>query len=292
MDEKRCRLEMPQLAMGGLSEFWLLKEIGRRHWEHVFAHLGVSPTEFCHSDGSRIYPTFARIRFSASKPLRRFQENELLDIASVRFKRAAGYSFSEFEIKSAESHLITTEALSIDARRRGKGNGLARTASQQPPQELLAEPLWVEFDQAKREFAASRDTTGLNGGRKRVHEYIHEINPYYEVNGVNLLYFAAHPIIANLAERDLAKRNHAEYTNWAFTYSTVSCDVFFFRNCNLTDRVRCRIEYSDLDDASWLDQGAVVSRVALHRASDGKLMSVVQTRKEVTQADGGSIAER
>jgi probable biosynthetic protein (TIGR04098 family) len=276
--DKRFRFEMPHLAAGGLSESWLLMESGRMHWERIFGDMGIRPTEFRDHDGARIYPTFARIAWDASKPLRGFREDDNAEILSLRYKRAGGYSVSAFRLVSG-SDFINVRALSIDAKKvENRGNRLKRVASEGPPARLKDEPLILDFARSKESAVLERQSREHE--RRWLHKYTHAINPFYEVNGVNLLYFAAHPIIANLAERDYALKSKLSRSDLAFTHSTVACEVSFFRNCEVTDGVLCGVEQSTLDDPEWREKAPCESIVRLYRSSDRKLMSIVRTRKE------------
>lgn len=279
LDGAFYRLEMPQLSVAGLSEFWLLKEIGRVHWHWLFARLGIRPVDYLGCDGGRIYPTFARIRFQASQPLARFGEGDVLVLERIGFERYGGHSLSRFRFRSA-SAWITVQALSIDARRTGRGNQLARVHSEPLPAALGADPFVRGFEDGRRTARqALAPPEPQAGGAPEAADYVHRINPFAEVNGVNLLYFAAQPIIANLAERETAGRRAPGAGDVAFTHSTDCCDVSFFRNCDVADRVWCRIQSITLDSASWRKDHPLASAVALRRMSDGKLMSVVHTHK-------------
>jgi probable biosynthetic protein (TIGR04098 family) len=44
---------MPQLAYTGLSENWLIKECGHRHWEALAGDAGRSAPDFVDEDGSK-----------------------------------------------------------------------------------------------------------------------------------------------------------------------------------------------------------------------------------------------
>ena len=275
---RRLRFEMPHLAAGGLSESWLLMESGRMHWERIFGDMGIRPTEFRDHDGARIYPTLARIAWEASKPLRSFKEDDDAEILPLRYERSDGYSFSAVRVMSG-SDFIDVRAFSIDAKKvENKGNQLKRVAGAGIPDRLKDEPLILDFARSKESAVRGHQLPEHDGGR--LHNYTHAINPFYEVNGVNLLYFAAHPIIANLAERDYSLRRKPSSSDVAFTHSTVACEVSFFRNCEVTDQVQCVVQQSSLEDPEWGEKDPCISIVRLYRTSDRKLMSIVHTRKE------------
>jgi probable biosynthetic protein (TIGR04098 family) len=268
---------MPHLAIGGLSESWLLMELGRLHWEHIFDQLDLRPAELIDSDGARIYPTLAAIEWRATTPLSSFREDSVVEICRQSFERSDGYSLSELELRS-EKGTIGLQAFSIDAKKAGKtGKQLRRVAAPTVPASIESHPLARTYQESRQRVALAGvlEVTVPESG----YEYRHEINPYYEVNGVNLLYFAAHPTIGNLAERALAKRCTAGRLDLAFTHSAISCETAFFRNCDVKDSVICRIDESSLFDPNWQPTEPTRSTVRLYRASDRKLMSIVRSRR-------------
>lgn len=62
----RYRAGMPQLSFTGLSENWLLKECGHRHWEALAAHAGYATPDFSDDQGGRSYAAFTAIRLQAN----------------------------------------------------------------------------------------------------------------------------------------------------------------------------------------------------------------------------------
>ena len=53
---------MPQLSYGGLSENWLLKECGDRHWWNLAGQLGFANPNFHDALGNRLYAAFTAVR--------------------------------------------------------------------------------------------------------------------------------------------------------------------------------------------------------------------------------------
>jgi len=69
-----------------------------------------------------------------------------------------------------------------------------------------------------------------------IFEVIYELNPYYDLNGVGLLYFAAYPTISDYCESKYFN-NLAKIRRWENEYFTISRDIFYFANCNIEDRI-------------------------------------------------------
>ena len=61
-------LGMPQLCQGGLSETWLLKDIGHRHWTMLAAALGQSLPEFEDAQGAAVHAAFNAVAVRQGRP--------------------------------------------------------------------------------------------------------------------------------------------------------------------------------------------------------------------------------
>ena len=94
-------LNMPQMAVGGLSESWLFKELGDIHWTVLARALGQPTRLLSDSAGDRIYATFTRIQLRSSCALGLYEENERIDIDSGMSRYGAGLYFSEATVNGA-----------------------------------------------------------------------------------------------------------------------------------------------------------------------------------------------
>src|SRR5690348_4591675 len=83
----QVRIGMPQMAVRGLSENWLFKFCGDRHWNEIASRYGVDPDNFKTPAGDRIYPSFVAIRARYATPLAMIEENQTIafDIELDRF---------------------------------------------------------------------------------------------------------------------------------------------------------------------------------------------------------------
>ncbi len=97
----------------------------------------------------------------------------------------------------------------------------------------------AEYREARKGAMAELELAGeifkINDDVVSEEEYA--INPYQDFNGVNLLYFAAYPLIHDICERRFvhAKAQERVKNDWALEASTVARDVFYFANCNMSD---------------------------------------------------------
>ncbi len=87
-------LGMPHLAIGGISETWLLKELGHRHWQMLAKAAGRSVPDFQDSDGRAVYAAFNAVSLR-NLDLAAARENDPLEIASelMRLSRTQFRSF-------------------------------------------------------------------------------------------------------------------------------------------------------------------------------------------------------
>ncbi len=251
-------IHLPQTDAMGLSENWLFKHCGERHWDSLCAALGIGGVEserMQDKNGKRLYPTFVAIRARYSQPLAAVRMDELFNtkISLAHFGRSFFQSLSTFENDRASFAL---EMLTTFVRRDQEGhNGLRQslptlhpnrhaTALTTPP------PLLKRSQSLRRGEMTSYDFLGhqfpLQGpGLEITAEY--EPSPYIDFNGAGLLYFAAYPTIADTLERQLINRHGLtkRTPDWALLTSTVGRDIYYHRNLNLGEKLIARLKRFD-----------------------------------------------
>ncbi|MEM0940976.1 MAG: hypothetical protein AAGI25_14490, partial [Bacteroidota bacterium] len=79
--KREYKLNLPQLLWGGLSENWLLKELGDIHWQQIADALGVASGDITDAQGTRLLASFVRVRWSGAN-LGSFHENEAITFES------------------------------------------------------------------------------------------------------------------------------------------------------------------------------------------------------------------
>src|SRR5947207_15582255 len=87
---RQFSIGMPQMAVGCLSENWLLKELGSLHWDRLCASLNANSQSLKDSQGRRLYATFVRVRLDLDDNLAAFREGDelRLSIEMNRFGRS------------------------------------------------------------------------------------------------------------------------------------------------------------------------------------------------------------
>ncbi|AEW95937.1 MULTISPECIES: beta-ketoacyl synthase N-terminal-like domain-containing protein [Streptomycetaceae] len=288
MGFREVRLALPQMAVGGLSENWLFKEIGDFHWELLAEHFGRPVTELTDPSGDRALPVFVRIRVSAGQPLSAFREGDRLRLAGELARVDDGAYVSDVECRSGGA-VLTARLMTVFAKPAAAGALVpVRPAAPEGTAVPAADAGQAEFH---REFMAARradparplpDGDGGPGGGEPLFTHTYRLNPYYDLNGAGLLYFASYPHIHDHCERlhlrrALAAAGVAEGTaEWARAAATAERDVVYLGNCGPDDAVVFRL------DAARAEGTRLRLTATLLRESDGAPLARVRTVKEVT----------
>ena len=94
----------------------------------------------------------------------------------------------------------------------------------------------------------------------------YSINPYYDINGVGLLYFASYPIISD--------KCFDEYYQQNYNLQTIYRDIFYFANCNSTEKIIFKLNSIEEID------NCIKTTVSLFRQSDNQILSRILTIKQ------------
>jgi hypothetical protein len=124
-----------------------------------------------------------------------------------------------------------------------------------------------------REFMESRTGNGVPRPEGVLDTGTYRLNPYHDLNGAGLLYFASYPHINDYCERgyfhELARAGSAVAgVEWAVDASTVFRDVLYLGNCGPDETVVCRLHSWRLTDDRRVRLESTLSResdVLLHR---------------------------
>lgn len=262
--ERSHLVGMPQMALNGLSESWLFKELGDMHWDLITTGLGTTSSQLVDGQGDRLYATFTRIRIVASRPLSNVRENDKLDFAGTISRCGAGIFLGGYEATTQETAISATVMSSFSKRgTAGRNTGLLRGQPDIPPScpipELESRPFFLQEYQNERKHARSEG----------IFNCTYRLNPYHDINGVGLLYFAAYPIISDMCE--LNYRDHGNA--WAAKTTTIERDIYYFANSDVDETIRYEVLADELSEESY----TITS--LLSRMSDGAPMAYIATRK-------------
>ncbi|MDZ5454712.1 Pnap_2097 family protein [Labrys sp. ZIDIC5] len=186
-------LGMPHLALNGLSETWLLKELGHRHWLMLAQMAGRSVPDFRDPAGAPVYAAFRSAEISAAA-FEKARENDILDIRSVlsRLSRTRTLSRHELRIGGEIIGLVTLTSVFVHRRSGSSNHSIARIEiADLPP-----------FDPAIRPYRAppvSSCNTAADYSRLKFTPC-----PSQDFNGAGFLYFTSFQAFADRAEWAMA----------------------------------------------------------------------------------------
>lgn len=268
-------LGMPQLSLSGLSESWLLKDLGHRHWMLLARLAGRAVPDFRDADGAPVYAAFCALSVKDAD-FAALGENDRLTIVSDISRVSRTQSASRHRLSVAGKPVGEVELVSAFVRRAsGGGNhSVARVA-------LDAFPPPV----APRMGGLASLAADLRAGRRTRHfgfdlhaaeaetSAAFEIDPCpaQDFNGAGFLYFSSFVGFVDRAEWHFDGRRAARATRAV----TLARDVFFHGNIDPGERLRVR----------WLatrrGEGRLVHRCLLERAGDGTRLAEAFTLRAV-----------
>ncbi len=271
-------IRMPQMANGALSENWLLKYLGDVHWLLLTKGLEQNSSQFRDEIGNRLYATFIRIRYSLSS-LKKFNENDSIAVTSSIEGFGSHTYISNIVGRSETNRIEATLMTTFSCREQGDNANMVKatpsTKTNKIPQ-LSQTPLFLNDYRLLRKnlleiYSCTYGTFTFDDEEVFSCEY--SVNPFYEINGVGLLYFASYPAISDKCSNDYFKEHHASI-NFCDEYHTVFRDVFYFANSNCSDTIIFRLN-------SIVQEESLLKTIgSLHRKSDNQMLAKIITVKE------------
>lgn len=265
------KIGMPHLSLTGLSENWLLKECGHRHWFLLARAAGTSVPDFRDAAGDQVYAVFRAVairnaRFDA------VEENEDLCFTSSlsRISRTQFASIHSLVCRGRKVGEIEMISSFVKRTVAGVNRSVARV-------ELNAFPFAGEAASSALADVSGGFWNGTWGQHRGFSqgqssprgELVVRPNPSLDFNGAGFLYFASFPTLADRAEWELLSPPS--------TLTTSEREVIYYGNIEPGDDVVVRINGlrgdPNSDFAHW---------VALHRrCDDAKLADIFTIRKRV-----------
>ncbi|MCW3465034.1 Pnap_2097 family protein [Chitinophaga nivalis] len=269
--ERVHKIGMPQMVLSGLSENWLIKEIGDYHWELIGNALNSNTAGIKDAEGRRVYATIIGIHIKTSYDLSYYKENDQLLMSGNLLRVGNNKNYSNIFIRSSD---IRAEVgiLSAFATKSNDSVILSRSV----PADIARIPRHYEpvelsdiYRQEKKKIL-QEEKTGV------VFETEYSINPYTDINGVNLLYFASYPLINDICEADFFNAR-LENATWPLESYLNERRVFYFGNCNHADKIIYRLHHYQVDPS-----GTVVTlESSLWRKQDNKCIASIHTVKKL-----------
>lgn len=196
---------MPHLGFGGLSETWLLKECGHRHWLLLAQAAGQRVPDFRDAKGAPVYAAFCGVSLSNAR-LDHVAENDTLVFTSSLARISATQFVSRHAIRIAEGWVAELELVSVFVKREVEGRN--RSVARVRPEGLPG----LDPGEVSRTSALA---AALRGGQWDTHmgfarRDARELSrmmlnpcPSQDFNGAHFLYFVAFQTFADRAEWSL-----------------------------------------------------------------------------------------
>jgi probable biosynthetic protein (TIGR04098 family) len=278
---RSLELNMPQMAIESLSENWLFKELGASHWALLCRGLHSTSASLQDEVGNRLYATFARIQIVGTASLAEFEENEQVTLKGTLSRYGNGMYFGEFSLSATNNPAKRFDArlLTSFSRRGDTGNkNLVKSSpcvTQNSIENLATVPQFIdEYRLVKKNASLDFEVNGVKFtiDDNVLFETVYELNPYYDLNGAGLLYFAAYPVISDLCE---ARYGNSIFDKgrWEQSFFMASRDIMYYANCDISDAVIYR-----LNAIKEIESGFMITS-SLYRKSDNMIMARVFTIK-------------
>lgn len=263
---------MPQLSSSGLSENWLLKECGHRHWLAIAQRQGQAVPEFRDAQGRKVYAAFTLVRISQAQ-LERVDEHDAFAIATQCHLAGRTQYYSQHTVQLQSQSVARVEMLSVFVLRAQAGNNrsIVRAVMATPQATAAPSGLATAAEAFVLRGRACRAQAG--SGQAEAHASVFTPCPHNDFNGADLLYFSSFQSMVDRAE-------------WAWMRSADATSrpaalrerkMVFYGNLDMGDAVHTGLHGELLNHHSTLCRG-----------SDGLRIAEVFTRKQA--AHTGAIA--
>lgn len=251
-------INMPQMAMSGLSESWLFKEVGDIHWAILASSLGVSSRSIVDQAGDRLYATFTRIMYKSNVALAEYCENDNLVLSAAMTRFGAGMFFSSIQGKSESGH-FGFEIMSSFSKFGEKSDNISLVKGQPSITANFIIPSVSPIPQFATDYREIRSSAMGDS----IFTTVYELVPNHDINGVGLLYFAAYPTIVDIC----LSRFFAPKKRW----SVIERDCCYFANTDPSDPIR-------FDLVQFDDRGGEATATASLTRPDGTRLALIRTR--------------
>lgn len=255
---------MPQLSSSGLSENWLLKECGHRHWLAIAQRQGQAVPEFRDAQGRKVYAAFTLVRVSQAQ-LERVEEHDAFTIATQCHPAGRTQYYSQHAVHLRSQQVARVEMLSVFVLRAQAGNNrsIVRAVMATPQATAAPSELAAAADAFVQRGRARRAAAGT--GQAEVHASACTPCPHNDFNGADLLYFSSFQSMVDRAEWGWIRSTDAASRPTALRER----EMVFYGNLDLGDAVHTSLHGELLHHHS-----------TLCRSSDGLRIAEVFTRKQ------------
>jgi probable biosynthetic protein (TIGR04099 family) len=267
-------LGMPQLCRGGLSETWLLKDIGHRHWTLLAYALGQTLPEFQDAQGASVHAAFNAVAVRKGD-FRAARANAALDVASD-LTRLSSTQFRSLHRLSVEGRMVAEiEVISTFVKRTVPGvNRSAASATPLGLPPLTGRAPLTGFAAEASVLRAERWDTHFGFKRsegKSSHELVIDPCPSQDFNGAGFLYCAMFQSFVDRAEWAFFRMTGHELV-------TRRRDVIYRRNIDVGDRIVVSLM------GVLRDERRLTHWCKLTREADDEALADIFTERELASA--------
>ncbi|WP_051340842.1 Pnap_2097 family protein [Azospirillum halopraeferens] len=270
---------MPQLGLHGLSEQWLLKECGHRHWLMLADLFGLPRPEFRDRDGNTLYATFTGLSLCDAHP-ERVAEHDTLRFDG-RIRRVTRTRFQSEQCITAGGVPVARMAMVSAFLRRavpGDNHSVERALPLRAAVEAPGPPAADSLAGLTHRFGRGRweEHGGFRrSDRRRLDAVRITPCPHSEFNGAGFLYFASFQGFVDRAEWAL-------FPDLSAGLVTAARDLFFYGNINPGDTLSvglCGVRDGEDGRSHWFE---------IRRGCDDALIADAFTRRRPCCGAGGA----
>ncbi|WP_038361162.1 Pnap_2097 family protein [Bosea sp. 117] len=265
--QDRLVLGMPHLSLGGLSETWLLKELGHRHWQLLAGMAGRAVPDFRDADGTPVYAAFCAVSIADAR-FDALREHDELAISSELARISRTQFASRHRLSCRGRPVGTVELSSVFVRRSepGRNRSIARIALDIFPAADPPEGFGAAATMAAKMRGAWSEHFGFDrAGAGDATRLVINPCPSQDFNGADFLYFAAFQAFVDRAEWELLAPLQPR--------STSARDIVYHGNVEIGDRIVVELK------AQRAERDGLSHWCQLRRLADGALLADVFTRR-------------
>ena len=265
---RRHVLEMSKMALSGMGEPWLFRELNDLHWTLICDFLQTPSSQVSDGQGDRLYATITRCCIDFTPSLSGFKENTPLDIRSHLERYGASVFFSKNAFEGVEGVRGEATIMSTFAKYGERGNNKSLIKGAPPIPDPESVPGMTEISAFGYEYRARRAEPP---SETVLFETEYEILGPHDINGVGLLYFAAYPTIFDIC------LERSEGKGFLRSFSTLSKDILYFANSEPDETLIFR-----LHARTEPEPGVLRHVCSLSRKSDGvRMAEMTGTKRQV-----------
>lgn len=233
---------MPHVTPHGLSETWLMKELGHRHWLMLARDLGMDNADFRTADGDEAYAAICATSLTVAR-LDLVRANDILTIQSsiTAVSRTQTATIHTLSVKGRTVGRVELLSTFVHREVEGSNHAIARVTVRDARERPF------EYSRLAKSAADIRNSRlriywGMPlGAAKALRSFRFDPCPSQEFNGAGLFYFAEFQAVADRALEIWFPRRKP----------TVRRDVFFLGNIEHNESV-------SFDLIDGLDNGDII----------------------------------